>query len=221
MEQSQNNKTQLQASSLYLRDIKDTAENKGNAELARGSQDVSQANASKRNANEQRGSYTFSIDDAEHYFLDAGYEVASRTISHYCNRNQFRCKKFPANGVRRWFIEKASLDKHVEQMRHDGHAVASKSKRTQEPPKPAEEKESANSQDISQASASERNASANMTQRYIETLEKELEEKNRQMDKLQKTNDQLAAIANGLGFLLRNPEDGDNSRSEREPRDVE
>ena len=220
MEQTKKSITHWRANSNYLQEpsqakaseskqptaVKNNAKEKPDANL----QEPSQVIASESNANEERGSYTFSIEDAERYFFDAGYEVPSRTISHYCKLNNFICKKFSANGVRRWFIEKPSLDKHIEQMRYDGHAIASESKQPTAVKNNAKEKPDANLQEPSQAIASESND--DIKDRYIQTLENQLNEKDKQIAKMQTNTEDVATIAKGLGFLLRSPnrEGGDN-----------
>lgn len=74
---------------------------------------------SKPIENDDRKAYPYSIEKAEAYLLNAGYIVAPRTLSNYCQTNQFQCKKFSSEGVRRWFIRENSLIKHLKRLKRD------------------------------------------------------------------------------------------------------
>ena len=176
------------------------------AALATLSQEEGLAIASECNANARRQLYQFSIDDAERYFIDNGYEVATRTISNYCLQNQFQCKKFTSNGVRRYFIQKQSLDAHLEQMRHDGHAIASNRIREHTYTKDKEQKDISSSQDDRKRShATASDEEDGYREKYIKHLEEENDFLRGKLNDSEKHTTALEEIAKGLGGLLAEP----------------
>ena len=154
---------------------------------------------------EDRSKYRFSVEQAEAYFLDAGYVVASRTLTGYCHTNRFECKKFSSDGVRRWFVKEKSLAKHLKQLKINHSHSTSASK-----PPHAE----TNAKDIGLNSASTPSASAKASDgkehlatamydvKYVKMLEEQVSLKDSQIKSLLKQADELTLVTRGLGGLL-------------------
>lgn len=210
---------QSHANVTPLREPQNTSENKEKAGVAAHSQDPVHAPASESNTNDERTPFDFSIEDAERYFLDNGYYVAGRTISFYCQHSKFLCKKFSSKGVRRWFIQKQSLDSHITQMRRDGQPLASNRMHSPENKKTAKTKDSANTQELEQQSHA--TATDEYKDKYIAHLEVENDFLRDQLTVNEKHVTALEDIAKGLGGLLSEPKNqrnqdggGDNSPEE-------
>ena len=202
-------------SAEHLQESESTAEFKPLAEDVLQLQQVSHATVNQSN---DRLGYNFSIEDAERYFLDRGYEVASRTISHYCQSNKFTCKKFTSAGVRRWFIKNDSIEKHLRQMKRDNHKVARESKRPHANGEVEKNTEIGTSTKNANANAKPRNESqaiADPEERYIVHLEKQIEQKDLQINALLSQGDELALIAKGLGGLLASPKESSDKNNYR------
>ena len=156
---------------------------------------------------DDRAQFPYSVDQAESYFLDAGYLVASRTISNYCHTNRFQCKKFSSEGVRRWFIKDKSLATHLKQLKlvHSPNAGDSKQSHATNAGKKGTTEST--SQPFAGASASDSNdyeATAVFNVKYVKMLEKQVAQKDSQLNSLQEQADQVTKLTNGLGRLLLN-----------------
>ena len=157
--------------------------------------------------NNDRRAYPYSIEKAEAYLLNAGYVVAHRTLSNYCQTNQFQCKKFSSDGVRRWFIKESSVATHLKKLKRDHSPNANDRKPSHA--KSATGNISANSmseasKDAIASDSNEYAATAIFNVKYVKFLEEQVSLKDSQLKSLQAQTDQVTKLTNGLGMLLLN-----------------
>ena len=154
---------------------------------------------------EDRSKYRFSVEQAAAYFQDAGYIVASRTLTGYCHTNRFECKKFSCGGVRRWFVKEKSLAKHLKLLKMNYPQSVSAGK----PPHAEANTEASGSNPTSTPSAyakasdsTEQLATAMYDVKYVKMLEEQVSLKDSQIKSLLKQADELTLVTRGLGGLL-------------------
>ena len=168
-----------QSNSPQLFNTENVTENKGNAETG--------------TANDLAFEYT--IEQAHQYFLDHGFDVAPRTITHYCKTHsrEFQCEKFPdtAQHVRRWLITKASLEHHLKELQKDAQASASNSSSDENSMQTGARKETPPPRKRSSANVSKYAEMIEVPKIYVEELEK---------DKIELT-DTVAELRKGIGAL--------------------
>ncbi len=68
--------------------------------------------------------YSHTIEEAAHYFLDKGFRIAPRTIAWHCQTNLLDCQKFTQGNVLKWKITKQSLNERIETLNREGIATA-------------------------------------------------------------------------------------------------
>lgn len=205
MDEHANDGTQEIANESNSENTENMAENKANAEPSNPVQD------------DKTMQFTHTIEQAVQFFADQGFTVAPRTISHYCNKQTFHCKKFKdtAQHVKRWKVREESLHRHLEQLQKDAQANASNTQTTASIPSKEEKVNEQNTSNEMQTPSTQSHAIADQTERYIKTLEEQLKEKDLQIAKLQSQGEELAGIAKGLGFLLQSPKGKDDDREQQ------
>ena len=167
--------------------------------------------------NDDRSDFPYSVDKAEAYFLDGGYIVSPRTIAHYCQTNQFHCKKFSSDGVRRWLIKESSIARHLKRLQRNQPSIASERK-------PSHAKASISNAPIDSTSnarantsasdSNEHTATAMFNVKYVKFLEEQVSQKDSQLASLQLQADQVTKLTNGLGQLLLNQSESSSKKSE-------
>ena len=128
--------------------------------------------------------YSYSVDEAVTYFQEQGFRIAPRTISWHCQTNLLDCEKFVRGNVQKWKITKESLDDRIKTLKREGFQAASNSEQ-----KPASMPASNNEQQPSAANE--------LSTEIFKILNRELEEKNKQIAEFQ-------AIAHAHGRQLEN-----------------
>ena len=117
-------------------------------------------------------SYSYSVDEAVTYLREQGFRIAPRTISWHCQSNLLDCEKFIHGNVQKWKITKQSLDERIEMLKREGFQPASNSEQM-----PASMPASNNEQQP--AAANE------LSTEIFKILNRELEEKNKQIAEFQ------------------------------------
>ena len=170
------------------------AENKGNAVTS--------------TANDLAFEYT--IEQAHQYFLDHEFDVAPRTITHYCKTHsrEFQCEKFPdtAQHVRRWLITKASLEHHRKELQKDAQASASNSSSDENSIQTDARKETQPPRKQSLATDNKYTETIEVSKMYIEQLEKDNGELTQTVAELRKgigALNEAVKLSSGLGGLLQ------------------
>jgi len=117
-------------------------------------------------------SYSYTVDEAVTYLQEQGFRVAPRTISWHCQTNLLDCEKFVHGNVQKWKITKESLDDRIKSLKREGFQAASNSEQM-----PASIPASNNEQQPA--------ATNELSTEIFKILNRELEEKNKQISEFQ------------------------------------
>ena len=112
--------------------------------------------------------YSYTVNEAVAHLQEQGIRIAPRTISWHCQTHLLDCEKFVHGNVQKWKITKESLDDRIKALKREGFQVASNNGQM-----PASIPASNNEQQS--AAASE------LSTEIIKILNRELEEKNKQI----------------------------------------
>lgn len=117
-------------------------------------------------------SYSYSVEEAVTYLQEQGFRTAPRTVSWHCQTNLLDCEKFIHGNVQKWKITKESLDDRIKTLKREGFQAASNSEQM-----PAS---------IPAGNNEQQPAAANeLSTEIFKILNRELEEKNKQIAEFQ------------------------------------